>query len=376
MQRTPDGSPKMKVVLIGGGSSGKTSLVQRLTTGVLRPTVTREADSSFEVVTYPQVKIRFHIFDTAGQLTEKGVSPYLKGADGVFFVYDITDRKSYGRVVTDLEHLSTHDDGWCRMLVGNKSDHSNRERQVSTSEAKALAAKFKIPFMETSALANTNVDEMFHEMGILILEKYDPTLAALLRRDDARLAALLTAVRNAEFQNIRALLDLGVDPNAKGSRPGETFLHEAASIGNIETCAALIAGGADVNRENEVGQTPLHLAAKAGFFFLVSRLLECGGKINHQDEDGSTPLHLAASHNSTVPIILNCGSTDCEIKNNSGKTAEELVNDLKTSYWGPLAPHKMQRAVVEGDIPTLLHMFANGAHPDRRLPYREGGMSE
>ncbi|GAB0193276.1 GTP-binding protein Di-Ras3 [Grus japonensis] len=53
------------------------------------------------------------------------------------------------------------------MLVGNKSDETQRE--LDASEGQALASKWKCSFMETSAKMNYNVQELFQEL--LNLEK-------------------------------------------------------------------------------------------------------------------------------------------------------------------------------------------------------------
>ena len=53
------------------------------------------------------------------------------------------------------------------VLVGNKSD---KERVVSAAEAEKLAAKYDWPYIESSALFNENVEEMF-ALAILEVKK-------------------------------------------------------------------------------------------------------------------------------------------------------------------------------------------------------------
>ena len=48
-----------------------------------------------------------------------------------------------------------------QVLVGNKSDMDESKRAVPYSRGQALADEFKMAFFETSAKANTNVDETF-----------------------------------------------------------------------------------------------------------------------------------------------------------------------------------------------------------------------
>ena len=51
------------------------------------------------------------------------------------------------------------------MLVGNKVDKATTTtREVTLQEGEEFAAKFKIMFCETSALADTNVSSAFEEL--------------------------------------------------------------------------------------------------------------------------------------------------------------------------------------------------------------------
>ncbi len=59
------------------------------------------------------------------------------------------------------------------ILVGNKCDLNDQERQVSYQEGLALAEKLKIPFMETSALNGTNVESSFVSMTQAIKKSVD-----------------------------------------------------------------------------------------------------------------------------------------------------------------------------------------------------------
>mmetsp|Transcript_37834 Transcript_37834/g.118559 ORF Transcript_37834/g.118559 Transcript_37834/m.118559 type:complete len:81 (-) Transcript_37834:118-360(-) len=56
------------------------------------------------------------------------------------------------------------------MLVGNKAD--KEDRVVSTEEGAELAATFGVPFMETSAKDNLNVEECYTALAGSTLKRW------------------------------------------------------------------------------------------------------------------------------------------------------------------------------------------------------------
>lgn len=56
------------------------------------------------------------------------------------------------------------------IIVGNKSDLKNEQRQVVAEEGKRLAEEFKCAFTEASARLNENVSKAF-ELMIMEVEK-------------------------------------------------------------------------------------------------------------------------------------------------------------------------------------------------------------
>lgn len=63
-----------------------------------------------------------------------------------------------------------------RMLIGNKSDLP--EQTVPTESAKTFAAENQMPFFETSAKTNTNVQQAFDTLINMIFEKEVPSAPA------------------------------------------------------------------------------------------------------------------------------------------------------------------------------------------------------
>ena len=97
-------------------------------------------------------KIKLQIWDTAGQERFKTITTsYYKGAHAILIVFDITDHDSFDHIrnwMADIDKFAK--EGVLRILVGNKCDLQN-ERKVSVEEAKQIANKYGIEYIETSA---------------------------------------------------------------------------------------------------------------------------------------------------------------------------------------------------------------------------------
>ncbi|HEX8139756.1 MAG TPA: ankyrin repeat domain-containing protein [Pyrinomonadaceae bacterium] len=82
-------------------------------------------------------------------------------------------------------------------------------------------------------------------------------------------------------------------------------LIEAVKAGEYAKAEALIAGGAEVNEQDEQGWTALNFAAGRGHLALVKLLLKNGADLFKVGEDGRTPymIALAAGHISVVKYL-------------------------------------------------------------------------
>jgi len=74
---------------------------------------------------------------------------------------------------------------------------------------------------------------------------------------------------------------------------GNTALHLAASLGDVDLVEILIRKGANVNAVNGEGLTPLHLSIKLGWPSIASTLIKEGADITTSDSSGRSPLQLA-----------------------------------------------------------------------------------
>jgi len=80
-------------------------------------------------------------------------------------VYDITDAESFANVKQWLEEIQRYAcEGVNKLMVGNKCDLESK-RAVEKKTADDFATKLDIPFLETSAKSNNNVEAAFMVMA-------------------------------------------------------------------------------------------------------------------------------------------------------------------------------------------------------------------
>jgi len=153
-----------KVVLIGDSGVGKSNLLSRFTRNEfnLESKSTIGVEFATKSIQSDGKTIKAQIWDTAGQERYRAItSAYYRGAVGALLVYDISKRISYDNVSIWLKELRDHaDPNIVIMLVGNKKDLRHM-RQVQTEEAKEFCKQHKLFFIETSALADSNVATAF-----------------------------------------------------------------------------------------------------------------------------------------------------------------------------------------------------------------------
>jgi Ras-related protein Rab-21 len=130
---------KFKVVLLGEGRTGKTSILLRFAKGEYsehRPETT-EASFLEKRVVVGEAQVELCIWDTAGQEVYHALAPiYYRGAHGAIIVYDITDSASFDRVkgwVKELR-LAMGPTDISIVIAGNKTD-LDKDRKVSEAEA-------------------------------------------------------------------------------------------------------------------------------------------------------------------------------------------------------------------------------------------------
>ena len=163
-----------KVIGVGDISVGKSSLISvfkyktmdnyRSCCCIAFPT---------KAVTMDNREVMLELWDTHGQEWYNILPPmYYRRSKGVMLVYDITNRLSFDRL-RDVWYKEVCKYSDCEtqcILIGNKCD-MECERAVEYSTGKELADSLNIPFIETSAKENMNVEEAFALLTAVIVRK-------------------------------------------------------------------------------------------------------------------------------------------------------------------------------------------------------------
>ena len=161
-----------KVVLLGEGCVGKTSLTLRYVRNEFNESHVTTIQASFlqKRLSIDGARVNLAIWDTAGQERYHALGPiYYRDSDGALLVYDITDQQSFERVqswVKELRKMLGKDIVLC--IVGNKCD-LEKDRNVNRDEAIAYAKAVGATHFETSAKKYINVDEVFHHLAQLMI---------------------------------------------------------------------------------------------------------------------------------------------------------------------------------------------------------------
>jgi len=130
-----------KIVLLGDGCIGKSTFFEKL--NMLKDDNYRfskkyKATDNFDFnrinITTSEGTVTIDLWDTAGQENRGGKlrDAYLKGADGVLLLYDVTEKKTKDNINKWIEQIKSVAPGVPVAVLGNKSDKF-KELQQSES---------------------------------------------------------------------------------------------------------------------------------------------------------------------------------------------------------------------------------------------------
>ncbi|XP_043203160.1 death-associated protein kinase 1-like [Amphibalanus amphitrite] len=122
-------------------------------------------------------------------------------------------------------------------------------------------------------------------------------------------SALFCAAEEGNVAGIKRLFSMAkIDPNVS-NRQGETSVHVAAGVGQLEVVQALRSKGAELDRVDERGDSAAIWAARHGHPAVLSYLIAEGADVDCKNKCGETPLLVACKygHGPVVRILCEAG---------------------------------------------------------------------
>jgi small GTP-binding protein len=173
--------PLLKVVIVGDGTVGKTSLVRRYCEGKFQSA--RVATIGVDFYTQrvrvgqgsdQEQTVKLSIWDMAGQ-ERFGVvrTGFYRGSRAAALVYDVTSLSSLGNLKRWRDEVREVVSDLPFVMVGNKVD---LERSVRSELAQAAAAYLGAEYLETSALSGEGVASLFQALARLAVKPRSGTL--------------------------------------------------------------------------------------------------------------------------------------------------------------------------------------------------------
>ena len=168
---------RINLITLGDGQVGKTSLILRYTNDYFGNNyiATIGFDYKFKNEKLKNgEEITVKIFDTAGQEKYRSLAAnFLKKADGIILVYDITYKISFENLNKWLKDINENAKGLPIVLIGNKTD-LEENREVSKEEGNEFAKKIneEIEFYEASCKTGENIKEAIRFLVEKIYKKY------------------------------------------------------------------------------------------------------------------------------------------------------------------------------------------------------------
>ena len=168
-----------KILLLGPGAVGKTSLLHRFVKNVFaeKYILTIGVEFLSKKIKIKKKHVKLIIWDIGGQKKFKFLHErFYVGSRGALLVFDLTNYQTFEEMEEWLaEAYEILDEKIPFVLIGNKSDLIDEVGEtVDSSEARKFAEDKGSIYIETSAKTGENVEEGFTELTTRMLEFWNP----------------------------------------------------------------------------------------------------------------------------------------------------------------------------------------------------------
>ena len=177
-----------KIILVGNSGVGKETFFRKITQseineknistmGVDKRTIELEVNINNKDEIEETKKFQISLFDTEGQEKFRAITQnYYKGSDGIIFLYDITERNSFGNVeewidsINEVMNIKESEHKFACILIGNNLDKIKNDgnlREVTEEEARSKCDKYGLIWG-----GELNVKDMSYDEIIQIFKGY------------------------------------------------------------------------------------------------------------------------------------------------------------------------------------------------------------
>ncbi|OQR84932.1 ras family GTPase [Achlya hypogyna] len=163
----------LKVIVLGNGNVGKTSLTTQYAKGRFTSNYKKTIGVDFmeRTVTIDGDDVHLMIWDTAGQEEfDTLTSRYYKGAGAAVYVFSTVDRDSFEALPNWQQKVLDECGPLCQVLVQNKTDLMD-QAAMTKDEVDCMKRELNLRLFRTSVQENINVDETFEYICRRYLKK-------------------------------------------------------------------------------------------------------------------------------------------------------------------------------------------------------------
>jgi len=170
---------KIKLCVLGDPSVGKTSLIRHYCEGYFKENYLSTIGVAFNRKTMDiqykgeSKEIIMTIWDIGGQTLWAAVrANYLNGAQGILLLFDLTNRSSLSHIrdwYMDVTRVLGNDVPLS--IIGNKSDLEHNPNVIKIAQDMCAQLRPNLHFYTTSAKTGTNMEQVFEDISIDILNK-------------------------------------------------------------------------------------------------------------------------------------------------------------------------------------------------------------
>jgi small GTP-binding protein len=162
-----------KILVVGDGGVGKSTMIQRLITGHFVPMrITIGTDLMTWSTERDDIGVKLQIWDFAGEKRFRFFLPnYSRGAQGCLLCYDISRYTSFQNLQEWYDIVKENTSDIIFLMVGGKADLSSR-RTVQKEEAEEFQNEHDITYLiETSSKTGDNNNNIFETLVEAMLKK-------------------------------------------------------------------------------------------------------------------------------------------------------------------------------------------------------------